>query len=137
MMRRTVQHATLALLLFATGARADERMEPDDLPDPRPEIATNEPKVVLPAVPSFELPAGEPGFHRPRELRVRGASLLGTEVKVRGYVTATYDCPAALMLANRTVSRSVVLESIRRDSSLCERLGFYLGDTAETSRDAS
>ena len=137
MMRRTVQHATLALLLFATGARADERMEPDDLPDPRPEIATNEPKVVLPAVPSFELPPGEPGFHRPRELRVRGAALLGTEVKVKGYVTASYDCPAELLAANRTVSRSVVLEAIRRDPSLCERLWFYLGDTAEASRDAS
>jgi tetratricopeptide (TPR) repeat protein len=31
----------------------------------------------------------------------------------------------------------VVLEAIRQDSSLCERLWFYLGDAADASRDAS
>ena len=42
----------LAVLLLATSARAGGHMEPDDLPAPRPEIARNEPKVALPAVPA-------------------------------------------------------------------------------------
>src|ERR1041384_5483861 len=89
----------VSLLLITTGAHADrpsDRMEPDDRPDPRPELATNQPRVGLPAGPSFELPPSEPGMHGPRELRVRGRSLLGTEIKARGYVTSIYDCPAAM-----------------------------------------
>ena len=71
---RTAWTAGLVLLI-ATTARADPT-EPDDLPDPRPEIARNEPRVALPAVPGFELPVAEGGVHRPRELRVRGSALL-------------------------------------------------------------
>src|SRR6185295_18642413 len=119
-MRLATSFAQPALVVFliATVARADHRMEPDDLPDPRAQIATNQPRVGLPAVPSFELPAGEPGLHGARELRVRGTSLLGTEIKAKGYVTSMYDCPAALIAANPQMPRADVLRALHRDSSL-------------------
>jgi tetratricopeptide (TPR) repeat protein len=123
-------------LLIATAGRADP-MEPDDLPDPRPEIATNEPSVALPAVPGFELPPAEPGVHGPRELRVHGRALLGREIKTRGYVTSIYDCAAALAEANPQAPRAQVALSIRRDPALCARLWFYLGDAAGALREAS
>jgi tetratricopeptide (TPR) repeat protein len=133
--------AWLGAVLTATAVRADDRaqtrMEIDDLPAPRPEIATREPSVALPAVPGFELPPPEPGFHRPRELRVRGAALLGTEIKAKGYITSIYDCAAALVAANPQTPRRDVLASLRRDGTLCERLWFYLGDSAGAARDAS
>src|SRR5580765_1030240 len=73
----------LAVLLFATSARAGEPMEPDDLPAPQPEIARSEPKISPPAVPAFEPPVIEPGVHRPRELRLYGERLRGAEIRVR------------------------------------------------------
>jgi tetratricopeptide (TPR) repeat protein len=112
-------------------------LEPDDLPGPQPEVVKAPAKVEVPAVPGFELPAAEAGFHGPRELRVRGRSLLGTEIKVRGYVTAIYDCAAELTGANPRATRAQIAAAIEKDPSLCERPMFFLGDARSTSRDAS
>lgn len=119
------------------GDKPGGKMERDDLPGPQPEVAKNEPKVDVPAVPAFDLPAGEPGFHGPRELRVHGQSLWGTEIKVKGYVTAIYDCAAALAAGNPRATRAQILQSIDRDPTLCDQPRFYLGDRKDTSRDAS
>ena len=134
---RTLRTTVLAVLLISSAARADGTMEPDDLPPPRPEVATHEAKVDPPAVPAFELPAVEPGFHRPRELRLHGAPLQGTEIVVKGYVTSIYDCAAALAPAAPRMSRAEILQSTDEDPRQCERPRFYLGDTKTTSREAS
>lgn len=112
-------------------------MEPDDLPAPQPEIARNEPTVVLPAVPAFELPVIEPGVHHPRELRLRGAALLGTEIAVKGYVTSIYDCVAELALSNPKLSLVERREAVDRDPRLCDRPRFYLGEAAGAPLEAS
>ena len=113
------------------------KLEPDDLPGPSPEVAKRAGKVDVPAVPGFELPATEPGFHGPRELRVRGKPVLGTEIKVKGYVTWIYDCPATLASRNPKMTRAQILRAIDKDPTLCERPKFYLGDAKTTPREAS
>jgi tetratricopeptide (TPR) repeat protein len=127
----------LVVLLLTTTAHAGEPVEPDDLPAPQPEIARDEPKVVLPAVPAFELPVIEPGVHRPRELRLRGAGVLGTEIAVKGYVTSVYDCAAELALRNPELSRAVLLDAVDRDPRQCDRPKFYLGETGGAPIEAS
>jgi tetratricopeptide (TPR) repeat protein len=121
------------------GARppAGPRMEPDDLPGPQPEVARDGAKVEVPPVPEFELPVVEPGFHGPRELRVHGRSVLGTEIKVKGYITWIYDCVTALAAINPRADRAQILRSIDKDPTLCERPKFFLGDARNTPRDAS
>ncbi|HEX8110949.1 MAG TPA: tetratricopeptide repeat protein [Kofleriaceae bacterium] len=127
----------LAVLLLATSARASEPMEPDDLPAPRPEIARGEPKVAMPAVPGFEPPVIEPGFHRPRELRLRGAPLRGQEMRVKGYVTSIYDCVAELALSNPDLRRAALVEAIDRDPRHCDQPRFYLGEDKGAPVEAS
>lgn len=120
-------------LAFAGGGK----LEPDDLPGPPPEVAKHPDSVDVPAIPAFELPATEPGFHSPRELRVHGKPVLGTEIKVKGYITWIYDCAAVLASANPKATRAQILVAINSDPTLCERPKFYLGDARDTSRDAS
>lgn len=127
----------LAVLLLATSARASEPMEPDDLPAPKPEIARGEPKVALPRVPGFEPPVIEPGFHRPRELRLRGAPLRGTEMRVKGYVTSIYDCAAELARSNPDLGRAAILDAIDRDPRHCDQPRFYLGEVKGAPVEAS
>lgn len=109
----------------------------DDLPDPQLEVVQHASRISTPAIPSFALPATEAGFRSPRELRVRGRPLLGTEVKVRGFVTWAYDCTESLAIANPRASRAQIATAIRNDPALCERPTFSLGDAPDTSRDAS
>src|ERR1051325_6181866 len=124
-----MKHAPLAgLLVIPTVAFAAPKLEPDDLPGPQPEVAKNPAKVDLPPVPAFDLPATEPGFHTPRELRVHGKPMLGTEIRVKGYVTWIYDCVAAVAAANPRATRAQVQAAIASDGGLCERPKFYLGD---------
>jgi tetratricopeptide (TPR) repeat protein len=128
--------AGLAVLLLATSARA-EPMEPDDLPAPQPEIARGEPKLALPVVPGFEPPVVEPGFHRPRELRLHGAPLRGTEMRVKGYVTSIYDCVAELARTNPDLSPAALVDAIDRDPRHCDQPRFYLGEVKDASVEAS
>ena len=109
----------------------------DDLPGPQLEVVPHAAQIGTPAIPGFELPATEPGFRSPRELRVRGRSMLGTDVKVRGFVTWAYDCAAALAVANPHASRVQIEAAMRGDAALCERPTFSLGDASDTSLDAS
>jgi tetratricopeptide (TPR) repeat protein len=139
-MRSTVRIgriAGLSLLLLAPAVRADDQLEPDDLPDPRPEIARGESLIDPPAVPDFALPPAEAGFRRPRELRVRGAAALGREIKVKGYITSIYDCASELAVRHPEASRVDLLLSIDRDPSQCQRPRFTLGDSRDVSPDTS
>jgi tetratricopeptide (TPR) repeat protein len=113
------------------------QLERDDLPPPPLEAIKQPVKVDLPPVPVFELPSAEPGFHSARELRVRGTRALGTQVKVKGYVTWAYDCTRALASANPGVEISDIQGAIRNDPSLCERPMFSLGDARDTPREVS
>jgi tetratricopeptide (TPR) repeat protein len=126
----------LAILVTSPIALAG-KLEPDDLPGPAPEVANHDAKIEPPAVPTFELPAVEPGFHGARELHVRGAALLGTELKVQGFVTAIYDCAAELAVINPSATRAQIRASIAKDPSLCGSPKLYLGDAKDTPRDAS
>jgi tetratricopeptide (TPR) repeat protein len=126
------------VLVISTAALAgNDKLEPDDLPGPDPEVAKHAAKLDVPAVPGFELPATEPGFHGPHELRVHGRPVLGTEIKVKGYVTWIYNCPAALASGNPKASRAQILTAIDNDPTLCEPAKFYLGDARTTPRNAS
>jgi tetratricopeptide (TPR) repeat protein len=109
----------------------------DDLPGPQLEVVQHPPRSGTPAIPPFTLPATEPGLRSPRELRVRGRLLLGTEVKVRGFVTWAYNCPEALAIANPRATRAQIETAVHNDPALCERPTFSLGDAPDTSRDAS
>jgi hypothetical protein len=113
------------------------KIERDDLPPPQLEVARHPAQVATPVIPAFELQATEPGFHGARELRVRGKALLGTEIRVRGYVTALYDCVDGLASANPRATREQIQAAVRDDPSLCERTLFWLGDAHDTPRDAS
>lgn len=141
MIRRAVV-VTLALHTTLAGAAPRKappppKQVPDDLPGPQAEAIARPAKVDLPAIPSFDLPATEPGFHGPRELRVHGKAALGTEIKVKGYVTWVYDCAAALAAINPKASRAQILASIDTNPALCEHPKLYLGDARDTARDAS
>ena len=80
----------IATTMWATAAIA----APGDLPGPAPEVGTGV-KVDPPAVPAFEIIGSDPGFHSVPELVFLGKPLLGTEVKVKGYITWIYDCAKA------------------------------------------
>jgi tetratricopeptide (TPR) repeat protein len=123
-------------LLISARVFADT-MEPDDLPSPPLEAIKNPLKVEVPALPAFDLPVTEPGLRSPRELRVRGRSALGAEVKVKGYITWVYDCSAQLASVNTEATRAQILMSIDSDPALCEQPKFYLGDSKDTSQEAS
>jgi tetratricopeptide (TPR) repeat protein len=130
----------VVVTLVALAARptlAAPKLVPDDLPGPQAEVPSHPAKVDVPAVPAFDLPATEPGFHGPRELRVHGKLALGTELKVRGYVTWSYDCAAALAAGNPKATRAQILVSIDNNPALCEYPKFYLGDAKDTARDSS
>lgn len=109
----------------------------DDLPGPQLEVVQHPSGSGTPTIPPFTLPATEPGFRSPRELRVRGRPLLGVEVKVRGFVTWAYNCPEALAIANPRATRAQIETAIHDNPALCERPMFSLGDAPDTSRDAS
>src|SRR5215470_117039 len=135
-----MKSAAAAILVLSSVAFAGGKPEPDDLPGPQPEVAKdlkNPAKVDLPPIPAFDLPATEPGFHTPRELRVHGKPVLGTEIKVKGYITWIYDCVATLATSNPRASRAQIELAIASNPALCERPKFYLGDARNTSRDAS
>jgi tetratricopeptide (TPR) repeat protein len=123
--------------VVAPTAPTGNDLEPDDLPAPQLEVTHFAAGFDLPAIPDFQLAAGEPGFHAPRELQVRGAPLLGTEIKVKGYVTWIYDCRAALASANPQLSPSRLRQVIDSDPALCEYPKLYLGDTRTTPPVAS
>jgi len=129
--------AIVSLLAISTSAIAAPKLEPDDLPGPRPEVAAGEPKVDVPPVPAFELPAAEPGMHGVRELRVRGKALLDTEIKVKGYVTWVYSCPAVLAAANPKAPPESIRTAIDNDPTLCAPAKFSLGDARTTPTDTS
>jgi tetratricopeptide (TPR) repeat protein len=113
------------------------QLERDDLPLPPLELIKQPANVDLPTVPAFDLPAAEPGLRTARELRVRGKRALGTQVRVKGYVTWAYDCMRALAGANPGVEIREIQSAIRNDPSLCERPMFSLGDAQDTPRDVS
>jgi tetratricopeptide (TPR) repeat protein len=121
----------------AAGSGAQVKIERDDLPPPQLEVAKHPAQVPTPVIPAFELPATEPGFHGARELRVRGKALLGTEIRVKGFVTALYDCVDGLATANPHATREQIQAAIRGDASLCDRTLFWMGDAHDTARDAS
>jgi len=89
--------SALVVLWLTATAHAGAPMEPDDLPAPRPEIAHDAVRAVPPAVPTFELPALEPGMHGPRELRAQGTRWLGKEIQVVGHVTEFYKCSVSVV----------------------------------------
>jgi tetratricopeptide (TPR) repeat protein len=135
--KRVVVVSLLTLVVRSSLVLAAPKLVPDDLPGPQAEVPARLVKVEVPAVPAFDLPATEPGIHSPRALRVRGKPSLGTEVKVKGYVTWVYDCAAALAVGNPKATRAQILVSIDNNPALCEYPKFYLGDAKDTSRDRS
>jgi tetratricopeptide (TPR) repeat protein len=104
------------------------------LQGPATEVAYSTTKPVLPAVPSFDVPPGEPGFHHPRELRVGGRKLLGTEIQVKGYILWIYSCAKAVGKPKETPAQTQ--KRIDEDPTLCERPKFYLGSTKDTALEA-
>jgi len=109
--------------------------EPFKLQGPAPEVVPSTVKLALPPVPSFELPPSEPGFHHPRELRVAGRKLLGTDVQVKGYIVWIYDCTKAIAKPKETPAQT--RKRMDEDPTLCERPKFYLGSTKDTALESA
>jgi hypothetical protein len=108
----------------------------DTLKGPEAEVRKVEAKFTLPAVPAFALPPPPAdGSHTVKELRVRGAKLLGTEITVTGVITWAYDCPTAIRQPG--MQDKELQKLIEEDPSRCERPKFYLGDTPDTPADKS
>lgn len=124
---RSVVIASLAMGGLATAA---PKVEPDTLNVPDPEVKKFDTGLQLPEVPAFELPPTDSGFVDPRTLRVAGAKLLETEVKVKGYIVWIYDCMADLVRPG--VSRAQAKKTIDADPTQCERPKFYLASTRDT-----
>jgi tetratricopeptide (TPR) repeat protein len=116
---------SLVLMYGAMRAAGDPALEPDTLPVPPASVVASKRKVELPAVPSFALPAGEPGTHDVRELRARGKPLLGTELVVNGYVTWIYDCARSLVRPG--VSLAQAQQLVEENPAQCDRPKFHLG----------
>jgi hypothetical protein len=126
----------LTVLASCGGAATTTPLDPVDPGSPTPpaprvkfdpvpqEIEASPPAVALPAVPAFDLPEAEPGFRSVKELRVAGRKLLGTTVKVKGYVAWVYNCADALVAGG--VPAATVKQTIDADPTLCERPNFYL-----------
>jgi hypothetical protein len=118
----------------APGPTADPVAKPDPLDrfDPvPPEVDRARLAVALPPVPSFELPSVPEGFRSIKELRVSGARLFGTQVKVNGVVSWIYDCVTAVGIAGE--KKAAVEKRIKKDPTLCEKPHFHVG----ASRDAT
>jgi len=101
---------------------------------PRAEVRPS-PKLTLPGVPAFERPVAPAGTHSVHELHVSGRPLLGTKLRVGGYVTWIYDCVADLQRAGQT--RAQVQRTIDQDPTQCQRAKLYLGDTRDTPAERS
>lgn len=125
----------LALTVALASTLAAAAARPALAQQPAPKAPAPAGKATPPAVPRFELPPGEPGFRSPRELRVRGDRLLGTEVTVKGYITWIYDC--AKQIARPKETPAQVQKRIYEDQTICERPKFYLGPTKDTPADRS
>lgn len=116
-------------LILAAGLAAAQpaAVEPDDLPVPAVDASSD--TVDAPDPPSLAVPAPDNGVHDVRALRF-DRSLLGSTVKVGGYITWIYDCVTAV--GKPGVPRARVQKQIDEDPSLCERPKFYLGPARKT-----
>jgi tetratricopeptide (TPR) repeat protein len=111
-------------VILAAGLAAAQpaAMEPDDLPVPPADDSSD--AVDVPDPPSLAVPAADDGVHDVRALRF-DRSLLGSQLKVGGYITWIYDCATAI--GKPGVPRARVQRQIDNDPSLCERPKFHLG----------
>lgn len=113
------------VLLLAAGCQ-----EPQ-LKGAKAEVQTDQLKVTLPAVPSFEAPKPNPdGSHTIKEMRVAGDRYLNNEVTVKGFVVWAYDCATAIRKPGET--DDAVKKRIDADPTQCRRPAFYLGDDRGT-----
>jgi hypothetical protein len=95
------------------------------------EVQTDQLKVTLPAVPSFDVPkANADGSHTIKEMRVAGGKYLDSEVTIHGFVVWVYDCATAIRKAGE--SDESVKKRIEEDPMQCRRPTFYLGDDRST-----
>ena len=115
------------ILAAGLAAAQPAPMEPDDLSVPA--IGAPPGAVEIPDPPSLAVPAADHGVHDVRALRF-DRSLLGSEVKVGGYITWIYDCVAAV--GKPGVSRARVQKQIDNDPSVCERPKLHLGPARKT-----
>ncbi len=107
--------------------------EVDDLDPPAAEVLAAQPKVDLPAVPDFAVPAPAPdGARTVRGLRFERNAFVGHDVVVTGVVTWIYDCLADVKKPGESIPAAK--QRISDDPTLCERAKFHLSDAA-TDRD--
>ena len=109
----------------------------DDLSPPPVEVEVKPPDVIvqLPAVPLFAVPSIVNGVHDVRELRVNGRAVVGTEIKVQGYITWIYDCVTDVMRPGKT--RAQVQKAIDDDPTLCQRPKLHLAATRDANDDVA
>jgi tetratricopeptide (TPR) repeat protein len=106
------------------------------MPVPASDVGGPSAPLAVPPVPSFALPAGDPGVRTPRELRARGQyDWLGTEITVRGYVTWKYDCVKHVARPGEAPAQTQ--KRIDGDPTQCERPKLYLGEAKDTPIDRS
>jgi hypothetical protein len=121
--------AVLVAVIMGSGALAG--CQDPQLKGAKAEVQTDQLKVTLPAVPSFEVPkVNADGSHTIKEMRVAGTKYLGGEVTLHGYVVWAYDCATAIRKSGE--SDEAVAKRIEEDPMQCRRPAFYLGDDKGT-----
>jgi hypothetical protein len=85
-MRKITGLGILAMLFAVVGC------DKADFKGAEAEVKKIEANLDLPPVPAFDVPAPQGTTHSPRELRLVGQKLLGTDLEVKGFVTYKYNC---------------------------------------------
>lgn len=128
-----VMPVTALLLCAALGLACEDPIERSR---PQPEVSQSTVKLELPEVPAFDVPAPHPdGSHSVREMRLKSAKLLNSEVRVKGFVTWIYDCVSELQGPDE--SAADVRKRVEEDPTLCQRPHFFIGDSPDTSGERS
>src|SRR5262245_27538590 len=76
-------------------------------------------KLVMPAIPAFDVPPVKADSHSVRELRVLGKPLVDTDLAVTGIITWVYDCGTDVRKLGQ--SDRAAQDMIDKDPTLCER----------------
>lgn len=128
--------ATAAVLLALSAGLTAGCEDPIEKSRPTPEVSQAKVKPDLPEVPAFNIPARHPdGTLTVREMRLKSANMLETQVRVKGFVTWIYDCVSEQQGPEESAKDT--RKRIDEDPTICQRPHFFIGDSADTSAERS
>jgi tetratricopeptide (TPR) repeat protein len=120
----------VAVLIPSVSGAAPDALVDGTLDGPMPEVVSGRTHVDLPALPPFSVPTLAGGAHDAQALRVRGRSLLDTDITVKGHVTWIYDCVKDIARPGERTDET--RKRIDDDPTQCERAKLHLGPARDT-----